>query len=201
MILYLPIPVRDEGSDGWSDTTHESWVEVKTLHWGKYYAGNTAAKVPVQHRADRLRAAAQRKLHALDKRWHATADGHVGPVQGYFNERPYHGLVFGHFNETSTQVGKVLYAMAVHAEQTRALYMGGNTRVQRIAAVYSWLQRKLSNRVAKAQAQLLLKRLKFVAPTNVPIRHQGEAAALDLIVGQEADWRAAHDYRPLPDMW
>ena len=91
--------------------------------------------------------------------------------------------------------------MAVHAEQTRALHMGGTTRVQKIAAVYSWLQRKLSDCVAKAQAQLLLERLKFVAPTNVPKRHQGEAAALDLIVGQEADWRAAHDYRPLTDLW
>ena len=91
--------------------------------------------------------------------------------------------------------------MAVHAEQTRALYMGGTTRVQKIAAVYSWLQRKLSNCVAKAQARLLLERLKFVAPTNLPIMRQGEAAAMDLIVGQEADWQAAHDYRPPVGGW
>ena len=32
MILYLPVPVRDEDEDGWSDTTQESWVEIKTLH-------------------------------------------------------------------------------------------------------------------------------------------------------------------------
>ena len=62
------------------------------------------------------------------------------------------------------------------------------------------IARKL-NRIAKAQAQLLLERLKFVAPANVPVRHQGEAAAMDLIVGQEADWQAAHDYRPLVGGW
>ena len=48
MILYLPVPVRDEDEDGWSDTTHESWVEVKTLHWGTYYDGRQSAKAPVQ---------------------------------------------------------------------------------------------------------------------------------------------------------
>ena len=55
------------------------------------------------------------QLHALDQRLFRTAYGHVGPMQGYFNEIPYNGLVFGHFNETSSQVGKISYAMAVHA--------------------------------------------------------------------------------------
>ena len=42
----------------------------------------------------------------------------------------------------------------------------------------------------------------YVAKFNHDLRHHGGAAAmLDLIVGQEADWRAAHDYRPLNDLW
>ena len=54
---------------------------------------------------------------------------------------------------------------------------------------------------AKDQAQLLLERLKFAAPNNAPARYQGVAAAMDIIVGQEADWQAAHDYRPLIGRW
>ena len=77
------------------------------------------------------------------------------------------------FNETSSQVGKILYAMAVHAVQTRALHMGGVVKVQKIAAVNSWLQRSLSCCVAKARARLFLERLKLVTPTNAPARHRG----------------------------
>ena len=70
-------------------------------------------------------------------------------MHGYFHERPYHGLVFGHFNETSSQVGEIMYAMAVHGVQTRALHMGSVVKVLKIAAVNSWLQRSLSCCVAK----------------------------------------------------
>ena len=72
------------------------------------------------------------------------AVSHVDAMRGHFNNRPYHGLIFGRFNKTSSQVGKVLYAMAVHAVQTRALHMGGVVKVQVIAAVNSRLQRSLS---------------------------------------------------------
>ena len=107
-------------------------------------------------------------------------------------------FVFGHnFNETGSLVGKVLYAMAIHALQTRALNMGGDVKVQRIAAVNSWLQRSLSCCVAKARARLFLERLKLVTPTNAPARHRGTSAALGMIIGQQAEWNAAHDYRPL----
>ena len=76
-------------------------------------------------------------------------------MHGYFNERSYQGLVFGHFNETSSHVGNVVYDMAVHAVHTRALYMGGVVKVQKIAAVNLWLQRSLSCCVAKARARLI----------------------------------------------
>ena len=38
---------------------------------------------------------------------------------------------------------------------------------------------------------------KLVTPTNAPARHRGTSAALDMIIGRQADWDAAHDYRPL----
>ena len=97
-------------------------------------------------------------------------------------------------------MGKILYAMAVHAVQTRALHMGGVVvKVQKIAAVNSWLQRSLSCCVAnKARARLfIMERLKLATPTNAPAWHRGTSAALGMIIGQHADWNAAHDYRPL----
>ena len=178
--------------------TREEWLEIKTLHYyGRMYTRGSFDKAPVQKRADNLRTKARAQLHALDQRPFRTADGHVGPMQGYFNERPYHGLVFGYFNETSAQGGKVLYARAVNAVYTRAFNMGGGVvKVQEIAAVNSWLQRSLSCCVAKATARLFQERLKLVAPTNAPARHRGISAALGMIIGQQADWNAAHDYRP-----
>ena len=83
----------------------------------------------------------------------ATSDPCMGTSTKY---RTMHGLVFGHFNETSSQVGKILYAMAVHAVQTWAPHMGGVVKVQKIAAVNSWLQPSLSRCVAKARARLFL---------------------------------------------
>ena len=117
-------------------------------------------------------------------------------MQGYFNEGPYHGLVFGHLNETSSQVGKIMYAMAVHVVQTRALHMGGVVKVPKIAAVNSCLQRSLFCCAANARARLFLERLELVTPTNAPARHRGTSAALGMIFGQQADWNAAHDYHP-----
>ena len=70
--------------------------------------------------------------------------------------------------------------------------MGGVVKVQKIAAVNSWLQRSLSNCcVAKARARLFLERLKRVTPTDAPARHCGTSAALGMIIGQQADWNAA----------
>ena len=66
--------------------------------------------------------------------------------------------------------------MAVHAVQSRALNMGGVVKVQKIAAVNSWLQRSLPCCVAKARARLFLERLKVVTPTNAPARHRGTPA-------------------------
>ena len=59
-------------------------------------------------------------------------------------------------------------------------------KVQKIAAVNSWLQRSLSCCVAKARAWLFLERLKFVTPTNTPARHRGTQAALGMIIGHQA---------------
>jgi len=87
--------------------------------------------------------------------------------------------------------------MAVLAVQTRALDMGGVVKVQKIAAVNSWLQRSLYNCVAKARARLFLERLKLVTPTNAPAWHRGTSAALEMIIGWQEDCNAAHDYRPL----
>ena len=87
--------------------------------------------------------------------------------------------------------------MAVLAVQTRALDMGGVVKVQKIAAVNSWLQRSLYNCVAKARARLFLERLKLVTPTNAPARRRGISAALGMVIGQQANREAAHDYRPL----
>ena len=78
-------------------------------------------------------------------------------------------------------MGKILYAMAVHAVQARALNMGGVVKVQKIAAVNSWLQRSLSCCVAKARARLFLERLKLVP--HAPARHRGTSAALGMIIG------------------
>ena len=118
-------------------------------------------------------------------------------MQGYFNERSYHVMVFGHFDETSSKVGKIMYAMAVHVVQTRLLNIGGVVEVQKIAAVNSWLQRSLSCCVAKARARLFLERLKLVTTTNAPARHRGTSAALGMSIGRQADWIAAHDSHPL----
>ena len=68
-------------------------------------------------------------------------------------------------------------------------------KVQKIAAVNSWLQRSLSSCVAKARARLFLERLKRVTPTNAPARHRGTSVALGMIIGKQADWNVAHDYR------
>ena len=90
-----------------------------------------------------------------------------------------------------------MYAMAVHDVHTQALNVGGVVKVQKIAAVNSWLQRSLSCCVAKAMARLFLERLKLVA-TNAPARHRGTSAALGIIIiGRHVDWNAAHDYCPL----
>ena len=52
------------------------------------YTQGSFDKAPVQKRADSLRTEAQAQLHALDQRLFRTTDGHVGPMQGYFNETP-----------------------------------------------------------------------------------------------------------------
>ena len=111
IVVGLPYFINNE--EGWSESTREEWLEIKTLHYGRMYTRGSFDKAPAQKRADSLRTEARAQLHALDQRLFRTADGHVGPMQGYFNERPYHGLVFGHFNETSSQVGEIMYAMAL----------------------------------------------------------------------------------------
>ena len=67
----------------------------------------------------------------------------------------------------------------------------------KIAAVNSRLQRSPSCCVAKARARLFLERLKLVTPANAPAQHRGTTSALGMIIGRQADWEAAHDYRPL----
>ena len=81
--------------------------------------------------------------------------------------------------------------------------MGGVTKVQKNAAVNSWLQRPLSNKyAAKARAHLfLIERLRLVSPTNAPAWHHGTSTALGMAIGQQADWDAAHDYRPITGKW
>ena len=56
---------------------------------GHMYTRGSFDKAPVQKRADNMRSEARSQLHALDQRLFRSADGHVGPIQGYSNERPY----------------------------------------------------------------------------------------------------------------
>ena len=40
--------------EGWSESTREEWLEIKTLHYGRMYTRGSFDKAPVKKRADSL---------------------------------------------------------------------------------------------------------------------------------------------------
>eukprot|EP00973_Karenia_brevis_P073939 10277500-Karenia_brevis.AAC.1 len=139
-------------------------VEFKTLHVGvSTYPGSSTRCRAVARRAAAIDAEYLSKSRRLDRRWHGTLEGHVGPVEAKLRSfGRVRGLVFGSWAEASDDVDWLLNQIAeIGCTRRRGLRAGRDEDDERVA-ILTALQRRWGLAAARANAQLLLRRLGHV---------------------------------------
>ena len=134
---------------------------VKTWYPRK---GNCARrKKGVERRKDELQEEYRKPLAALDRMYHGTQGGEVGPLvrrlQGYGQLQ---GLVVGAFQEASKDLHALLDTLADSKLRAMGLARGREGTEQERAIILAGLRRKLSMAAAKANSACLLDRVSRV---------------------------------------
>jgi hypothetical protein len=187
--LGMALPQEDPSSidgSGYSDLTRNCLLELKTLRYGNFYKQHVNAKA-VDVRAGQLQGEAERALAAKDLEWSGTPVGTIGPMQARLRSAPYHGVVFGHMGEASAFVPRLAKAIAVHATRRARVRCSARTVEQQIALLQRQFLRTVGMAAVRANADLLLARVPWVAGAP-PSRDAltGDRAAYEEAVGRAA---------------
>ena len=162
---------------GWGAEGEARLAELKVIsccrsHYGPLLTGQSES--PVQAYANKQTAAYRTKARKADKEFVGVPEGQQGPVEGrLLGYGEVTGLVFGAFGEASEAVHELVQVVA------KARAAGGPGRVGgskgEVAKLVGQVRRQVGVTAVKAQARLLLERLRMVgqaAPTR-----QAEVAA------------------------
>jgi hypothetical protein len=180
----MALPQEDPSSidgSGYSDLTRNCLLELKTLRYGNFYKQHINAKA-VDVRAGQLQGEAERALAAKDVEWSGTRVGTIGPMQARLRSAPYHGVVFGHMGEASAFVPKLAKAIAVHATRRARVRCSARTVEQQIAVLQRQFLRTVGMAAVRANADLLLARVPWVA---------GAPSSRDALTGDRAAYEEA----------
>ena len=114
----------------------------------------------MERRKQLLQGEYRNPLAALDKEYHGTQEGDVGPLvrrlQGF---GPLQGLVIGAFQEASKDLHTLLETLAESKLRSRGLARGREGTEQERAIILAGFRRELSMAGAKANSACLLERV------------------------------------------
>lgn len=157
--LLVGMPLPGGGSD------QDCLFELKTLHAGvfTYPATATGRCAAVRARAEAVPREYSAKAKRLDREFCDTAPGVVGPVERRllgFGE--VHGLVFGHWGETSPHVEQLLRAAAEVGSRRHWRAMRATTQEAALGSLAWMLRRRWGMTALRANARPLLDRMEYV---------------------------------------
>ena len=144
----------------------DSLAELKVINAGvtRYPRGNRAKAV--DRRARALPGEYRNKLSALDRQFHGTDKGQVGPLQHRFETRwpELQSLVVGQFGEVSLALHSLIEDLA----RARANYLsrssGSPSSDSELSTITAQFRRFLSTTFVRSQATCLLTRLGHLGP-------------------------------------
>ena len=113
----------------------------------------------MERRSDKLADEYRKPLAILDRRYHGTQDGEVGPlVRRLESYGQLQGLVLGAFQEGSKDIHSLLETLADSQLRAKGLARGREGSSQERAAILAGMRRQLSMAAARAYSACLLDR-------------------------------------------
>jgi hypothetical protein len=117
----------------------------------------------VERRSDKLADEYRKPLAILDRRYHGTVQGGVGPlVRRLESYGQLQGLVLGAFQEGSQDIHSLLETLADSQLRAKGLARGREGSSQERAAILAGMRRQLSMAAARAYSACLLDRVSRV---------------------------------------